>query len=214
MMRPISTLALPSPLQPLLEGLGVVLLLFLASRAVRRGLASLAATPSPSSKGWRGVNKAQLRPFAGVLSLSFGIALAFAGPARAQTTEAPAATAPESAESLAIAELTRQLDAARLEIQRLRAASADRAEVAARADMCAAKNGRLVEIGRQLIDAYEKRYSRGSFDPFEFGRRRFEAELQDQADHIHENRVDAVARPQTTPPAGEDAASAPGVDQK
>ena len=212
MARPISsTPAFPSPLQPLLEGPGAALLL--TWRKGRRGLASLATTPSPSSKGWRGVNTVQLR----VLPLSFGIALVFAGPAQAQATDAPStpvATAPESAESLAIAELTRQLDAARLEIQRLRAASADRTEVAARADMCAAKNGRLVEIGRQLIDAYEKRYSRGSFDPFEFGRRRFEAELQEQADHVHENRVDAVARSQTTTPAGEDAAPSPGADQK
>ena len=58
-------------------------------------------------------------------------------------------------------------------------------------DQCRVKNGRLVFIGRELIEGYARRYgeSKGK-DPLQLGRRRFEFELQALSDAVYDNRVD------------------------
>ncbi|WP_420383903.1 hypothetical protein [Novosphingobium sp.] len=62
-------------------------------------------------------------------------------------------------------------------------------------DECRIKNGRLVFIGRELIEGYEKRYQLTHKDPLQMGRRRFEFELQALSDAIYTNRIDVPVPP-------------------
>jgi hypothetical protein len=62
-------------------------------------------------------------------------------------------------------------------------------------DECKVKNGRLVFIGRELIEGYEKRYhERTGKDPLQLGRRRFEFELQALSESLYDNRADVPVR--------------------
>ena len=57
------------------------------------------------------------------------------------------------------------------------------------------RNGRLVSITRQLIDAYARRYGQiKRRDPFQFARRKFEFELQALSDAVYDNKVDVPLR--------------------
>lgn len=57
------------------------------------------------------------------------------------------------------------------------------------------RNGRLVSITRQLIDAYARRYGQiKRRDPFQFSRRKFEFELQALSDAVYDNKVDVPLR--------------------
>lgn len=128
--------------------------------------------------------------------LPFAAALLVAVPAQAQ--QAPAADAQ-------LAALQQQLLAAEQEIARLRAEATAAQEAGARLTECRARNARLIAIGNELIGAYGARYRRGSFLPFDIGRRKFETELQAVGDRVYENHVDAApAKPVAagdTPPA-------------
>jgi hypothetical protein len=98
-----------------------------------------------------------------------------------------------------IAGLQQQIVAAQEEIVRLRAEQAAARDAATRADACAAKNARLVEIGNALIASYGERYKGGRFLPFDTARRRFDSELQAQGDAVYDNRLDAGPRAAATP---------------
>ena len=57
------------------------------------------------------------------------------------------------------------------------------------------RNGHLVSIARQLVDAYDKRYGmRRSHDPLQLGRRRFEFELQALSEAIYDMNADVPLR--------------------
>lgn len=111
-------------------------------------------------------------------------------PASAQTPE-PLAQADQTTR---IAQLEQQLALAVQEVQRLRGS-----DIAL--DRCRAKNERLVAIGNDLITAYGNRYRRGRDNMFQFGRTRFEKELQDKAEQMHINRheVPEQGPPQAVP---------------
>jgi hypothetical protein len=130
--------------------------------------------------------------------------------ATAQQAPAPATTAaPTPVEAVELA-LRQQLLASQQEVARLQAALADQAEQQAQLARCRDKNARLAAIGSELIAAYQKRYRRGQFLPFDAGRRKFEAELQDQGDRLYDNRLDAAPRPPAAPPVP---AESPGPAQ-
>jgi hypothetical protein len=74
------------------------------------------------------------------------------------------------------------------------------------ADQCRVKNGRLVFIARELIEAYEKRYAQEHHDPLQLGRRRFEFELQALSDAVYDNRAEV-----TVPLPGEKPAKKPAT---
>lgn len=104
-----------------------------------------------------------------------------------------------------VLQLQQQLASAQAENQRLQGLLADANQQTAALQQCREKNGRLVDVGNELIQAFEQRYRRSSFMPFQLGRRKFEAELQSQGDIIHSSKVDALSRPSvpesTTEPA-------------
>jgi hypothetical protein len=81
-------------------------------------------------------------------------------------------------------------------LERELAAAKNRAVVM---DECRVKNGRLVFISRELIEAYQKRYKETRKDPLQLGRRRFEFELQALSDAVYTNRIDVPV----PPPPGE-----------
>lgn len=120
----------------------------------------------------------------------------------ASATAKPAAPAPGPAPAVAAKPAAAQGDAAKIESlqQRLLAsqqtvASLERELEAAKnravvMDQCRTKNGRLVYIARELIEAYEKRYKLGHKDPLQLGRRQFEFELQALSDAVYTDRVD------------------------
>ncbi len=126
-----------------------------------------------------------------------------ATPAMAQS--APSDVAPETVPAGApdpaaqIAALREELVSAQQEIVTLRAQVANQKDLEAALETARAKNGRLVAIGNELIAAYAKRYQRGQFLPFDNGRRKFEAELQDMGDSVYDNRWDANPRRATAP---------------
>ena len=88
-------------------------------------------------------------------------------------------------------------------------------------DRCRVKNGRLVRIGRQLVEGYQARWRQTHKDPFQLGRRRFEFEMQALSEALYDAQTEVPPRPtdQAAPagaapadqpaPAGKDAATAP-----
>ncbi len=122
------------------------------------------------------------------------LALAIAMPAAAQAPEAARQPVPDPA-AAEIAALQRKLQSAQQEIAGLRTELTKQRDLAALLGPCREKNARLVGIGNDLITAYDRRYRHGrSFAPFEVGRRKFEAEMQDIGDRIYDNRLEAGPR--------------------
>ncbi|WP_421848894.1 hypothetical protein [Novosphingobium sp.] len=77
-------------------------------------------------------------------------------------------------------------------------------------DRCRVKNGRLVRIGRQLVEGYQARYRQSHKDPFQLGRRRFEFEMQALSEALYDTQTEVPPRPADQPaPAAGDAAPAP-----
>lgn len=126
-------------------------------------------------------------------------------PAVAQQVQqtSPAATDPQ------LVELRDALLSAQQEIVRLRAEAANRQDLEGALKAAREKNERLVGIANELIAAYEKRYARGQFLPFDTGRRKLEAELQASGDRAYDNRWDASPR---RPAPSPDAAAQPAPD--
>ena len=62
-------------------------------------------------------------------------------------------------------------------------------------EQCRTRNGRLVSIGRQLVEGYNGHYNKThGHDPFQIGRRRFEFELQALSEAIYDNKADVPLR--------------------
>ena len=119
-------------------------------------------------------------------------ALAQAAPAAAQpaTQVAPAAANVDpEVEALRQRLLTAQQTIATLERQL--ATAKDRAVLA---DQCRIKNGRLVFIAREVIEAYGRRFHDEHHDPIELGRRRFEFELQALSDAVYDARAEVPVK--------------------
>lgn len=130
------------------------------------------------------------------------LALAGSGQAKKSTAPVVAAPAPQPViDPLAerISALESQLQQAGAEIQRLRAIEAMANEQRPIIEQLKTKNEALVSIGLELVAAHERRYRRGLKDPFEFGRRKFEAEAQDFADRFYGKRHDVPVRPAEKP---------------
>ena len=125
------------------------------------------------------------------LVLALGpLMLASPGFSQAMPTPAPVATN-RSADADA---LQQYLAAAQREIVRLREALASQRESVAALAECRDRNGRLVAIGDALIASYRARYRHGRFQSFDTGMHRFEAEMQDVAGRVYDNRADAGPR--------------------
>ncbi len=143
------------------------------------------------------------RPTPIIVALALIVPAIAAAATLASPVPPPVAAAPSPDDQ--IAQLQGQLNAARNEIFRLRAAVTD-AEAAREAlKTCEAKNQRIAAIGLGLIESYDKRYRKRHDDAFQLGRRKFETELQDKGDAIYRNRTDAVApaaSPAPSSPAG------------
>jgi len=126
--------------------------------------------------------------------------------------------APAQQASPAVSGNTAELDALRQRLlayqQKIGELEHELADAKTRAsglEQCHAKNDRLVAIGQQLIQAYEHDYRVSLHDdPFQLGRRRFEAELQKQSEAIYENRVDVPVKPSVPQPAGAETAQEKG----
>jgi hypothetical protein len=126
--------------------------------------------------------------------------------ANAQGPAAPAA-APAAANAAALdlqlGAMRRQFLAMQQAVMQLRRELAEEKSRSARLEQCEARNARLVDIGNELIDSYERHYRGSSFGPFKQARRRFETELQDTGDKIYRNRVDVVERKAAPQPAAQ-----------
>lgn len=119
----------------------------------------------------------------------------------------PAAASPADAAATQIEALRQRLLAAQQTIATLERQLATTKDRAVLADQCRVKNGRLVFIARELIEAYEKRYQTEHRDPLQLPRRRFEFELQALSDAVYDNRAEVPIRaPVDTRPAPRPAA--------
>jgi hypothetical protein len=127
------------------------------------------------------------------IALVAAITLATAAVAQ-DVPPAPADEESQLAAQRQFTSLQEQLVAAQQQIAQLRAENGGLRDQVTTLARCREKNGRLVAIGNELIASYQQRYGRGRFLPFETGRRRFEAELQDAGDRIYDNRLDAGPR--------------------
>jgi hypothetical protein len=105
----------------------------------------------------------------------------------------PAVAAPDAA-AAQIEALRQRLLSAQQTIATLERQLATVKDRAVLADQCRVKNGRLVFIARELIEAYEKRYHEEHKDPLQLGRRRFEFELQALSDAVYDNRAEVPVR--------------------
>jgi hypothetical protein len=116
---------------------------------------------------------------------------------------APAASpaAPADPRAAEIEALRQRLLSAQQTIATLERQLATTKDRAVLADQCRVKNGRLVFIARELIEAYEKRYAQEHHDPLQTGRRRFEFELQALSDAVYDNRAEVPVRVPTDKPA-------------
>jgi hypothetical protein len=86
--------------------------------------------------------------------------------------------------------LQQRLLASQQTIATLERQLADAKNRAVAMEQCRVKNGRLVFIGRELIEGYARRYRETQKDPLQLGRRRFEFELQSLSEAVYDNRAD------------------------
>jgi len=114
---------------------------------------------------------------------------AVAIPAAAIPAAAPAVS-PAAVETLQLRLLAAQQVIATLERQ-----VSEEHNRAAALEQARLRNGHLVSIARQLVDAYAKRYGmKHSHDPLQLGRRRFEFELQALSTAIYDMDADVPLR--------------------
>ena len=118
-----------------------------------------------------------------------GAVPAVAIPAAAIPAAAPAVS-PAAVETLQLRLLAAQQVIATLERQ-----VSEEHNRAAALEQARLRNGHLVSIARQLVDAYAKRYGmKHSHDPLQLGRRRFEFELQALSTAIYDMDADVPLR--------------------
>lgn len=156
-------------------------------------------------------------------ALGAASAPATAAEARGLANPLRAPAAAPAAEATQIEALQQRLLASQQVIATLQRELADAKSRTVALDQCRVKNGRLVSIGRQLIEGFELAYRKTHNDPFQLGRRRFEFELQAMREAIYDSHVDvplksirtstrdAAAAPAAPPPAAELPAAAPAA---
>lgn len=116
-------------------------------------------------------------------------------PPPAQTAASVQSGQPVAPTAADIDALQQRLLASQQVIATLQRELADATGRAGALEQCRLRNGRLVSIGRQLIDAYASRYAQlHRRDPLQLGRRRFEFELQALSDAVYDNKVDVPLR--------------------
>ncbi|MBX9885015.1 MAG: hypothetical protein K2X68_08585 [Novosphingobium sp.] len=124
-------------------------------------------------------------------------AVAAKAPPAAQIDGAPAAAAagPEAQ----VEALRERLLASQQTIATLERELAEEKNRSVALDRCRVKNGRLVRIGRQLVEGYQARYRQAHKDPFQLGRRRFEFELQALSEALYDAQTEVPPRPDQPP---------------
>ena len=133
--------------------------------------------------------------------------MASADAAAANPAANPVAANPVADSLSQIDALQQRLLASQQTIATLQRELADAQTRSVALEQCRTKNGRLVSIGRQLIEGYERRYrAEKHHDPLQLGRRRFEFELQALTDLVYDNHADvpvklpAAVQPQNPEP--------------
>lgn len=136
---------------------------------------------------------------------------AAAAPAAAPVPAARIDTAPADAAGpeAQIEALRERLLASQQTIATLERELADEKNRAVAFERCRVKNGRLVRIGRQLVEGYEARWRKIHKDPFQLGRRRFEFEMQALSEALYDaqNEVPVKPAPESAPAADQPAAT-------
>jgi septal ring factor EnvC (AmiA/AmiB activator) len=121
--------------------------------------------------------------------------LLLAGVAASAAAPPPAAPGAPSAAAADIEALQQRLLAAQQVIATLERQLVEERNNAAALTQARLRNGRLVSIARQLIDAYAKRYGNTHrHDPIQLGRRRFEFELQALSTAVYDMDADVPLR--------------------
>lgn len=139
----------------------------------------------------------------GAMALSAAVIVS---PVRAATpvpppiAESPDGDAAPSTPEARIEALQQRLLASQQTIATLERELADEKNRAVALDRCRVKNGRLVKIGRQLVEGYMARYRQTHHDPFQWGRRRFEFEMQALSEAVYDAQAD-IPPPPVPPPA-------------
>lgn len=151
----------------------------------------------------------RLLPIA-ALSLLASPALAAPPAAPAPAAQLDGAPADAPSPEAQVEALRERLLASQQTIATLERELADEKNRAVAFERCRVKNGRLVRIGRQLVEGYEARWRKVHKDPFQLGRRRFEFEMQALSEALYDAQNDVPVKP-----APEPAAPAAGdADQK
>lgn len=131
-----------------------------------------------------------------LLAVMLAAPVAMAQPAVPQSDPAQAAPSGPPAPSAAdVDALQQRLLASQQVIATLQRELAEAKSRSGALEQARLRNGRLVSITRQLIDAYARRYGQlHRRDPFQLGRRKFEFELQALSDAVYDNKVDVPLR--------------------
>jgi uncharacterized protein involved in exopolysaccharide biosynthesis len=115
--------------------------------------------------------------------------------AAAAANTAPPLPAAPVAPAVDVESLQQRLLASQQVIATLERQLAEEHNRAAALDVARMRNGNLVSIARQLIDAYEKRYGMMKHhDPLQLGRRRFEFELQALSEAVYDMKAEVPLR--------------------
>ncbi|MBX9664004.1 hypothetical protein [Novosphingobium sp.] len=131
--------------------------------------------------------------FAVVLAAPVAVAQPVVPPPPAPAQAAPSGPAAPSAAD--VDALQQRLLASQQVIATLQRELAEAKSRSGALEQARLRNGRLVSITRQLIDAYARRYGQlHRRDPFQLGRRKFEFELQALSDAVYDNKVDVPLR--------------------
>jgi septal ring factor EnvC (AmiA/AmiB activator) len=132
-----------------------------------------------------------LRPLIFLALVCSGSALA----AQQSTLPPPPPVAQAAPTAADLDALQQRLLASQQVIATLQRELADEKSRAGALEQCRIRNGRLVSIGRQLVEGYNGHYNRiHGHDPFQLGRRRFEFELQALSEAIYDNKADVPLR--------------------
>lgn len=114
-----------------------------------------------------------------------------------------------SAEAAQIESLRQRLLASQQTIATLERELAEEKNRTVALERCRAKNGKLVGIGRQLVEGYQKRWRITHKDPFQLGRRRFEFEMQALSEAVYDEGVDVTPKSPVSDTPADPAPAAP-----
>ena len=150
---------------------------------------------------------------ASLLAASASTQVMASSPTTSQPSESIPASGPSTSptpDTTILTTLQQRLLDSQKRIALLERELADSKTRAAELDVCRTKNGELVAIAYQLIDGYEHRYRVALHnDPFQLGRRRFEAELQTLSDAVYDRHADVPVSTRIAPATKASQASVP-----